>query len=121
MSTLSPSICGRNCRQFLTLSAPGHANNLRQAKARCDYLIVGVHSDEEILQHKNCLPVLSSQERYDLVAGIKWVDQVVQAAPYVTSLETLDKHDCKWCAHGNDITTTADGKDTYQLVSAYQS
>ena len=30
----------------------GHANSLRQAKAMGGYLIVGVHTDEEITQHK---------------------------------------------------------------------
>ena len=30
----------------------GHANSLRQAKAMGGHLIVGVHTDEEITQHK---------------------------------------------------------------------
>ena len=30
----------------------GHANSLRQAKAMGDYLIVGVHSDEDISKNK---------------------------------------------------------------------
>ena len=30
----------------------GHANSLRQAKAMGDYLVVGVHTDEEITKHK---------------------------------------------------------------------
>ena len=30
----------------------GHANSARQAKAMGDYLIVGVHTDEEITLHK---------------------------------------------------------------------
>lgn len=53
-----------------------------------------------------------------MVRGIKWVDEVVEGAPYVTTLETLDKHNCDFCVHGDDITTTADGVDTYHLVKA---
>ncbi|XP_011153206.1 ethanolamine-phosphate cytidylyltransferase isoform X1 [Harpegnathos saltator] len=95
----------------------GHANSLRQAKALGDYLVVGVHKDEEIAKHKGP-PVFTEQERYKMVRGIKWVDEVVEAAPYVTTLETLDKYNCDFCVHGDDITTTADGVDTYHLVKA---
>jgi len=42
----------------------------------------------------------------------------VEGAPYVTTLETLDQFDCKFCVHGNDITMTADGTDTYHIVKA---
>ena len=68
----------------------GHANSLRQAKAMGDYLVVGVHTDEEITCHKGP-PVFSEEERYRMVRAIKWVDEVVEAAPYVTTLETLDR------------------------------
>jgi len=95
----------------------GHANQIRQAKAMGEYLIVGVHSDEEIQKHKGP-PVFNEQERYKMVRGIKWVDEVVENAPYVTDLETLDKHRCNFCVHGDDITCTADGVDTYHLVKA---
>ncbi|KAF7234258.1 hypothetical protein EG68_12084, partial [Paragonimus skrjabini miyazakii] len=61
----------------------GHANALRQAKALGDQLIVGVHSDEEVKFHKGP-PVFTEQERYRLIRAIKWVDEVVEAAPYVT-------------------------------------
>ena len=44
-----------------------------------------------------------------MVRAIKWVDEVVEGAPYVTTLETLDKHKADFCVHGNDITMTADG------------
>ena len=53
-----------------------------------------------------------------MVRGIKWVDEVVENAPYVTTLETLDKYNCDFCVHGDDITTTADGVDTYHIVKA---
>merc|ERR1711894_248733 len=93
----------------------GHANSLRQAKAMGDYLIVGVHTDEEITLHKGP-PVFNEQERYRMVRAIKWVDEVVEAAPYVTTLETLDENKCDFCVHGDDITMTADGTDTYHIV-----
>ncbi|CAD7085774.1 unnamed protein product [Hermetia illucens] len=93
----------------------GHANSLRQAKALGDKLIVGVHTDEEIAKHKGP-PVFTEQERYKMVRGIKWVDEVIEGAPYVTALETLDKYNCDFCVHGDDITMTADGVDTYHLV-----
>ena len=64
--------------------------NVAQAKAMGDYLIVGVHTDEEITKHKGP-PVFNQEERYRMVRAIKWVDEVVEAAPYVTTLETLDK------------------------------
>lgn len=41
----------------------GHANSLRQAKALGDYLIVGIHTDEEITKHKGP-PVFTEEERY---------------------------------------------------------
>jgi len=93
----------------------GHANACRQAKALGDYLIVGVHSDSEIAKHKGP-PVYNEQERYKMVKGIKWVDEVVENAPYVTTLETLDQYNCDFCAHGDDITLTAEGVDTYHIV-----
>lgn len=93
----------------------GHANACRQAKALGDYLIVGVHSDEEISKHKGP-PVYNEEERYKMVKGIKWVDEIVENAPYVTTIETLDKYNCDYCAHGDDITLTAEGIDTYHIV-----
>ncbi|XP_075855937.1 ethanolamine-phosphate cytidylyltransferase isoform X3 [Microcebus murinus] len=93
----------------------GHSNQLRQARAMGDYLIVGVHTDEEISKHKGP-PVFTQEERYKMVQAIKWVDEVVPAAPYVTTLETLDKYNCDFCVHGNDITLTVDGRDTYEEV-----
>uniref|UniRef100_A0AAQ6A7D6 ethanolamine-phosphate cytidylyltransferase n=1 Tax=Amphiprion ocellaris TaxID=80972 RepID=A0AAQ6A7D6_AMPOC len=93
----------------------GHSNQLRQAKAMGDYLIVGVHTDSEIAKHKGP-PVFTQEERYKMVRAIKWVDEVVEGAPYVTTLETLDKYNCDFCVHGDDITLTVDGKDTYEEV-----
>ena len=53
-----------------------------------------------------------------MVRGIKWVDEIVEGAPYVTTLETLDKYGCQFCVHGDDITMTAEGVDTYHIVKS---
>lgn len=55
---------------------------------------------EEISKHKGP-PVFTQEERYRMVQAIKWVDEVVPAAPYVTTLETLDKYSCDFCVHGS--------------------
>ncbi|XP_077979718.1 ethanolamine-phosphate cytidylyltransferase-like [Glandiceps talaboti] len=93
----------------------GHANSLRQAKAMGDYLMVGVHSDAEVTRHKGP-PVMEESERYKMVRAIKWVDEVIEDAPYITTLETLDKYECDFCAHGDDITCDENGLDTYRIV-----
>ncbi|KAG8179329.1 hypothetical protein JTE90_011593 [Oedothorax gibbosus] len=95
----------------------GHANQLRQAKAMGDYLIVGVHTDAEITKHKGP-PVFTEQERYKMVRAVKWVDEVIEGAPYITTIDTLDKYDCDFCVHADDITLDADGKDTYRYVKS---
>uniref|UniRef100_H2YJZ1 ethanolamine-phosphate cytidylyltransferase n=1 Tax=Ciona savignyi TaxID=51511 RepID=H2YJZ1_CIOSA len=93
----------------------GHANLIRQAKELGDYLIVGVHSDEEIAQHKGP-PVFNEQERYEMVRAIKWVDEVVEGAPYCTNIPTLDKYNCDFGVHGDDISVLADGSDAYKII-----
>ena len=35
--------------------------------------------------------MFTEQERYKMVRAIKWVDQVVENAPYITTLETLEE------------------------------
>jgi len=94
----------------------GHANALRQAKQMGDYLCVGVHSDDEISKNKGP-PVFNEKERVRMVKAIKWVDEVIPDAPYTTHLETMDRYNCDFCVHGDDITVNANGVDCYQLVS----
>lgn len=95
----------------------GHANSLRQAKSLGDQLVVGVHSDQEIYRHKGPT-VFTQTERVKMLRANKWVHEVVPDAPYITTLETLDKHRCDFCAHGDDITYTVDGEDAYREVKA---
>jgi len=93
----------------------GHANALRQARLLGDFLVVGVHSDKDILEHKGPT-VMNEKERYEAVRACKWADEVVEAAPYNTQLSYLIKYDCDFVAHGDDIVLNSDGVDTYEEV-----
>lgn len=55
----------------------GHLNILRNAKALCEYLIVGVTTDEITMTMKQKMPVVPFAERLSIVENIKFVDQAV--------------------------------------------
>ena len=55
----------------------GHLNMIREAKKRCDYLIVGVHSDEIVEGYKNRKTVINESDRREIVGAIKEVDKAV--------------------------------------------
>lgn len=55
----------------------GHLNIIRKAKEQCDYLIVGVTTDELCFLRKNKYPIINEKERMEIVSAIKYVDEVV--------------------------------------------
>lgn len=55
----------------------GHLNLLKRAKEHCDYLIVGVTTDELCMNRKNKTTVIPYEERAEIVKNIKFVDEVV--------------------------------------------
>ena len=62
----------------------GHLNAIENAKAKCDYLIVGVNSDELMESYKNKRAVIPFEERIRIIAAIRSVDETVR-------VDTLDK------------------------------
>lgn len=42
-----------------------------------------------------------------MVRAIKWVDEMVEGVPYITTIETLDKYNCDFCVHGGESTWEA--------------
>lgn len=55
----------------------GHLRLLQRAKSRCDRLIVGVSTDDLVKSYKNKMPVIPYEERIEIVAALKCVDEVV--------------------------------------------
>lgn len=55
----------------------GHLNILKKAKEQCEFLVVGVTTDELCLKRKNKLPIICESDRVEIVESIKYVDKVV--------------------------------------------
>ena len=54
----------------------GHLNILKKAKEMCDYLIVGITTDQLSLQRKNKKPIICEEDRIAIVKAIRYVDRV---------------------------------------------
>ena len=66
----------------------GHIGMLREARANCDYLIVGLQTDPTIDRptEKN-KPVQTLVERYAQLNALKFIDEIV---PYQTEEDVID-------------------------------
>ena len=56
----------------------GHLNMFKRAKQMCDYLIVGVVSDEQVIKDKKTCPYVPFEERLDIVQSCQYVDEAVE-------------------------------------------
>lgn len=97
----------------------GHAGAILQARQTVSKengkLFCGVHTDHDI-QHNKGSPVMNSQERYEHTRANRWCSEVVEAAPYVTDPDWMDRYQCQYVVHGDDITLDANGEDCYKVV-----
>jgi len=60
--------------------------------------------------------VMNEQERYAAVRQCKWVDECVEAVPYVTSVEMVRKYGVHYVVHGEDITYDEHGNCSYSDI-----
>ncbi|KAK5096829.1 choline phosphate cytidylyltransferase [Lithohypha guttulata] len=93
----------------------GHAGAMLQARQLGNELYVGVHSDEAILANKGPT-VMTLDERIAAVEACRWATKAVPHAPYNTQLPWISHYGCYYVVHGDDITSDANGEDTYRFV-----
>ncbi|KAG2388755.1 hypothetical protein C9374_000194 [Naegleria lovaniensis] len=93
----------------------GHMRSLQQAKNLFPdtQLIVGVCSDEDTWRIKG-KTVLTENERYEGVSHCRYVDEVVQAAPWVVTPEFVLEHNIDFVSHGEDLSVDENGNDVYE-------
>lgn len=56
----------------------GHLNFIEEAKKKCDFLIVGVYSDEVVYSYKGRFPIIPCKDRIRVLKALKSIDSVLQ-------------------------------------------
>ena len=92
----------------------GHLNLLKNAKKHCDYLIVGVNSDEATFSYKNKFPVIPWEERAEIVEAIKYVDEIVKV-DNTGKIFAFEKYKPDFILVGNDH----QGEQKWEEVDEY--
>jgi len=96
----------------------GHLNLFKNAKKHCDYLIVGVNTDELVKQYKNKLPVIPFKDRLEIVNSIKYVDVATEE----NSLDRLSpalKHGASIVFIGSDWKNSPRWQQNEKLLSEH--
>lgn len=93
----------------------GHLNILKRAKEQCDFLIVGVSTDEVVQSYKHKFPIIPYEERAAIVESIRYVDKVVPQTT-MDKLEAWKSLQFDVMFHGSDWK----GSDMYdQLIGDF--
>ena len=79
----------------------GHLNILKKSKEYCDFLIVGVSTDELVEKYKHKTPVIPYEQRREIVEAIKYVDRVVPQIN-MDKLQAWEKYRFEVIFHGDD-------------------
>ena len=94
----------------------GHLNILKRAKEQCEYLIVGVSTDEVVKTYKNKCPIIPFEERMEIVASIRYVDKVVPQTS-MNKMEAYNELHFDALFHGSDWK----GSDMYnQIINEFE-
>ena len=80
----------------------GHVSLLREARQHGDWLVVGVLSDDTAASYKR-RPIMSLAERVAVIESCRYVDEVIEDAPFQLTEEFLAEHSIATVVHGDDL------------------
>ena len=80
----------------------GHVSLLREARRQGDWLVVGVLSDEAAASYKR-RPIMTLAERVAVIESCRYVDEVIEDAPFRWTDAFLDEHAITTVVHGDDL------------------
>ncbi len=83
----------------------GHLNILEKAKENCEYLIVGVSTDELVKEYKGESPVISFEDRIRIIRALKCVDKAIPQQT-MNKLDVLEDIQYDVLFHGDDWKNT---------------
>jgi glycerol-3-phosphate cytidylyltransferase len=66
---------------------PGYIYMFQDAKKSCDYLVIALQTDPTIERPNKCKPILSWEERKEVLLSIRFIDEVIR---YTTEEELLN-------------------------------
>jgi ethanolamine-phosphate cytidylyltransferase len=80
----------------------GHVSPLREARRYGDWLVVGVLSDDTAASYKR-RPIMTLAERIAVIESCRYVDEVIEDAPFRVTEAFLDEHAITTVVHGDDL------------------
>lgn len=83
----------------------GHLNILERAKEQCDFLLVGVTTDELCYKRKHKKPIINQEDRLRIIQSIRYVDSAIFQ-------ENMDKMAVIKKYHVNAVFVGSDWKGT---------
>lgn len=96
----------------------GHLNILKKAKEQCEFLIVGVSTDEVVQNYKGKTPVIDFESRKAIVEAIKYVDLVVPQTS-LDKIEAYKKYKFNARFHGDDWKGTGMYKEIERRLAEF--
>jgi glycerol-3-phosphate cytidylyltransferase len=94
----------------------GHLNLIRRAREQCDKLIIGLNSDELIYSYKHKYPIISANDRKEILKACRYVDDVIIKDIPTTSFLVWEKYHYDKLFIGSDYRGSPQFKELDKLL-----